>query len=184
VVVPVPDSGVAAAIGYAAESDIPFRLGLIRNHYVGRTFIEPSQAIRDFGVKLKLNPVRHLLEGKRVILVDDSIVRGTTSRKIVRMVRSAGAREVHVRISCPPTISPCFYGVDTPSHSELIAANNSIEEIRRFIEADTLAYLSLDSLRRAVGDDQGQYCNACYTGNYPTELVQIEELVAAKSRRR
>jgi amidophosphoribosyltransferase len=184
VVVPVPDSGVAAAIGYAAESDIPFRLGLIRNHYVGRTFIEPSQAIRDFGVKLKLNPVRHLLEGKRVILVDDSIVRGTTSRKIVRMVRSAGAREVHVRISCPPTISPCFYGVDTPSHSELIAANNSIEEIRRFIEADTLAYLSLDSLRRAVGDDKGQYCNACYTGSYPTELVQIEELVAAKSRRR
>jgi amidophosphoribosyltransferase len=184
VVVPVPDSGVAAAIGFSAESGIPFRQALIRNHYVGRTFIEPSQAIRDFGVKLKLNPVRHLLEGKRVILVDDSIVRGTTSRKIVRMVRTAGAREVHVRISCPPTISPCFYGVDTPSHSELIAANNSIEEIRRFIEADTLAYLSLNSLRRAVGDDQGHYCNACYTGNYPTELVQIEELVAAKSRRR
>jgi amidophosphoribosyltransferase len=184
VVVPVPDSGVAAAIGYSAESGIPFRQALIRNHYVGRTFIEPSQAIRDFGVKLKLNPVRHLLEGKRVILVDDSIVRGTTSRKIVRMVRSAGAREVHVRISCPPTISPCFYGVDTPSHSELIAANNSIEEIRRFIEADSLAYLSLDALRRAVGDGKGQYCSACYTGNYPTELIQIEELVAARSRRR
>ena len=140
----------------AAESGIPFRQALIRNHYVGRTFIEPSQAIRDFGVKLKLNPVRHLLEGKRVILVDDSIVRGTTSRKIVRMVRNAGAREVHLRISCPPTISPCFYGVDTPRQSELIAANHSIEEIRQFVEADSLAYLSLDALRRAVADDQGR----------------------------
>src|SRR5277367_306764 len=138
VVVPVPDSGVAAAIGYAAEADIPFRQALIRNHYVGRTFIEPSQAIRDFGVKLKLNPVRHLLEGKRVILVDDSIVRGTTSRKIVRMVRSAGAREVHVRISCPPTISPCYYGVDTPQKSELIAATHTLEEIREFLEADSV----------------------------------------------
>jgi amidophosphoribosyltransferase len=184
VVVPVPDSGTAAAIGYASESGIPFRLALIRNHYVGRTFIEPSQAIRDFGVKLKLNPVRHLLEGKRVILVDDSIVRGTTSRKIVRMVRNAGAREVHLRISCPPTVSPCFYGVDTPRQSELIAANHSVEEIREFVEADSLAYLSLDSLRCAVADDQNEYCYACYTGNYPTELVHIEELVAAKGRRR
>src|SRR5690242_18554753 len=134
VVVPVPDSGVAAAIGYAAESGIPYRQALIRNHYVGRTFIEPSQAIRDFGVKLKINPVRHLLEGKRVILVDDSIVRGTTSRKIVRMVRSAGALEVHLRISCPPTVSPCYYGVDTPSRRELIAANHSIKEIQDFVE--------------------------------------------------
>jgi amidophosphoribosyltransferase len=184
VVVPVPDSGTAAAIGYAAESGIPFRLALIRNHYVGRTFIEPSQAIRDFGVKLKLNPVRSLLEGKRVVLVDDSIVRGTTSRKIVRMVRSAGAREVHLRISCPPTISPCFYGVDTPRQSELIAANHSLEEIRQFVEADSLAYLSLDALRRAVADNQGQYCYACYTGKYPTDLVHIEELVAAKGRQR
>jgi amidophosphoribosyltransferase len=184
VVVPVPDSGVAAAIGYAAESGIPFRQALIRNHYVGRTFIEPSQAIRDFGVKLKLNPVRHLLEGKRVILVDDSIVRGTTSRKIVRMVRNAGATEVHVRVSCPPTISPCFYGVDTPRENELIAANNSMEEIREYIEADSLAYLSLDALRRAVADDKKQYCYACYTSEYPTELVQIEELVAAKGRQR
>lgn len=183
VVVPVPDSGVAAALGYSAESGIPFRLGLIRNHYVGRTFIEPSQAIRDFGVKLKLNPVRHLLEGRRVILVDDSIVRGTTSRKIVRMVRNAGAREVHLRISCPPTVSPCFYGVDTPCNKELIAANHSIEEIREFVEADSLAYLSLESLREAVADDQNQYCYACYTGDYPTELVQIEELAAARSRR-
>ncbi|MBS1831458.1 MAG: amidophosphoribosyltransferase, partial [Acidobacteria bacterium] len=135
VVVPVPDSGVAAALGYASESGIPYRQGLIRNHYVGRTFIEPSQAIRDFGVKLKLNPVRHLIEGKRVILVDDSIVRGTTSRKIVRMVRSAGAKEVHLRISCPPTVSPCFYGVDTPVESELIAANSTLEEIRKYVEA-------------------------------------------------
>src|ERR1700693_5325896 len=150
VVVPVPDSGVAAAIGYASESNIPFRQALIRNHYVGRTFIEPSQAIRDFGVKLKLNPVRHQLEGKRVILVDDSIVRGTTCRKIVRMVRNAGAREVHLRISCPPTISPCFYGVDTPRESELIASNHSVEEIREFVEADSLAYLSIDALRQAV----------------------------------
>jgi len=183
VVVPVPDSGVTAAIGYADESGLPFRQALIRNHYVGRTFIEPSQAIRDFGVKLKLNPVRALLEGKRVVLVDDSIVRGTTSRKIVRMVRQAGAREVHVRVSCPPTISPCFYGVDTPTKNELIGANNTVEEIRRFIEADSLAYLSLPSLRRAVEDDRKhEYCYACYTGDYPTELINIEELMAAKKR--
>jgi len=183
IVVPVPDSGVPAAIGYAAEAKLPFRHGLIRNHYVGRTFIEPSQEIRDFGVKLKLNPVRHLLEGKRVVLVDDSIVRGTTSRKLVRTVRSAGAREVHMRISCPPTVSPCFYGVDTPSKSELIAANNTVEEIRRFVEADSLGYLSLGSLSQAVDDHDGRYCYACYTGNYPTELVQIEELAAAKRAR-
>src|SRR5262249_8996710 len=160
-VVPVPDSGVAAAIGYAAESGLPYRQALIRNHYVGRTFIEPSQAIRDFGVKLKLNPVRHLLQGQRVVLVDDSIVRGTTSRKIVRMVRQAGAREVHLRISCPPTISPCFYGVDTPNKSELIACNHNLEEIRRFTEADSLGYLSIASLRKAVADDRHEYCYAC-----------------------
>ena len=182
VVVPVPDSGVAAALGYAEESGISYRQALIRNHYVGRTFIEPTQAIRDFGVKLKLNPIRHLLEGKRVILVDDSIVRGPTSRKIVRMVRQAGAREVHMRISCPPTVSPCFYGVDTPSERELIAANNTVEETRRFIEADTLGYLSLGGLREAVSDTDQRYCYACYTGNYPTELVDIEELRAAKQR--
>jgi amidophosphoribosyltransferase len=183
VVVPVPDSGVAAAIGYAAESGIPYRQALIRNHYVGRTFIEPSQAIRDFGVKLKLNPIRHLLEGKRVILVDDSIVRGTTSRKIVRMVRGAGAREVHMRISCPPTISPCFYGVDTPVQAELIAANHSTEEIRKFLDADSLSYLSLGSLREAVADKNHDYCYACYTGNYPTDLVNLDELIAARERR-
>ncbi len=182
VVVPVPDSGVSAAIGFSSESGIPYRQALIRNHYVGRTFIEPSQAIRDFGVKLKLNPVRHLLEGRRVVLVDDSIVRGTTSRKIVRMVRGAGASEVHLRISCPPTISPCYYGVDTPNSAELIAANHSIEEIRRFVEADTLAYLSMDGLHDAVEDTQRHYCYACYTGAYPTDLVNIEELVAARGR--
>ncbi|HVN06097.1 MAG TPA: amidophosphoribosyltransferase [Bryobacteraceae bacterium] len=178
VVVPVPDSGVAAALGYSAESGLPFRHALIRNHYIGRTFIEPSQAIRDFGVKLKLNPVRYLLEGKSVVLVDDSIVRGTTSRKIVRMVRQAGARAVHLRISCPPTISPCFYGVDTPTKRELIAANNNVEGIRRFVEADTLGYLSLASLRAAVGDtEKHEYCYACYTGDYPTELINIEQLM-------
>ena len=182
-VVPVPDSGVAAALGYSAESGLPFRHALIRNHYVGRTFIEPSQAIRDFGVKLKLNPVRYLLEGKRVVLVDDSVVRGTTSRKIVRMVRAAGAREVHLRISCPPTISPCFYGVDTPQKSELIAANSPVEEIRRFVEADSLGYLSLTSLRNAVADENHEFCYACYTGDYPTELINIEELIAAKPKR-
>jgi amidophosphoribosyltransferase len=181
VVVPVPDSGVSAAIGYADEAGLPFRQALIRNHYVGRTFIEPSQAIRDFGVKLKLNPVRHLLEGKSVVLVDDSIVRGTTSRKIVRMVRSAGAREVHLRISCPPTLSPCFYGVDTPTKNELIAANNTVEEIRRFVEADTLGYLPLSKLREAVNDQEHHdYCYACYTGDYPTDLVNIQELMTAK----
>jgi amidophosphoribosyltransferase len=179
-VVPVPDSGVGAAIGYAAESGIPYKQALIRNHYVGRTFIEPSQAIRDFGVRLKLNPVRHVLEGQRVILVDDSIVRGTTSRKIVRMIRDAGAREVHLRISCPPTISPCYYGVDTPSHRELIAANNSIEQIQEHVEADSLAYLSIEALRKSVQDSDHRFCYSCYTGKYPT-LVQIDEIVLAKT---
>jgi len=180
VVVPVPDSGVPAASGFAEESGIPFRIGLIRNHYVGRTFIEPTQAIRDFGVKLKLNPVRSLLEGKRVVLVDDSIVRGTTSRKIVRIVREAGAREVHMRISCPPTVSPCFYGIDTPTKKELIAATHSIEEIREYLGADTLGYLSVEGLRRAVGDTQSRFCLACYTGNYPT-VIQ-EPLIALRNR--
>lgn len=182
-VVPVPDSGVSAAIGYSAESGLPFRQALIRNHYVGRTFIQPSQAIRDLGVRMKLNPVRYLLEGKSVVLVDDSIVRGTTSRKIVRMVRQAGAREVHLRISCPPTISPCFYGVDTPIKSELIAANHTVEEIRKFVEADSLGYLSRASLRQAVADNKHEFCYACYTGDYPTQLVNIEELMSAKTRR-
>jgi amidophosphoribosyltransferase len=182
VVVPVPDSGVTAALGYAEQAGLPFRMGLIRNHYVGRTFIEPEQRVRDFGVRLKLNPVRNLLEGKRVILIDDSIIRGTTSRKIVRMVRGAGAKEVHLRISCPPTISPCFYGVDTPSKRDLIAANKSIEEIRQFIEADSLAYLSLDGLLKACETkEKSGYCTACYTGNYPTQWVDVDEILPAEA---
>jgi len=185
-IVPVPDSGVTAAIGYATESGVPFNLGLIRNHYVGRTFIQPEQRVRDFGVRMKLNPVRSLLEGKRVVLIDDSIIRGTTSRKIVRMVRAAGATEVHMRISCPPTISPCFYGVDTPSKKDLIAANKSIEEIREFIEADSLAYLSLPGLTHACttgepaqGLSPASFCTACYTGHYPTQWVDVEEILPA-----
>ena len=184
IVVPVPDSGVTAAMGYAAESGIPFNFGLIRNHYVGRTFIEPRQNVRDFGVKLKLNPVRSVLQGKRVVLIDDSIVRGTTSRKIVRMIRGAGARQVHMRISCPPTISPCFYGVDTPSKRELIAANKSVEEIREFIGADSLAYLSLEGMKKACGEgEKTTYCTACYTGVYPTNWVDVEEIQPAVSRK-
>jgi len=179
-VVPVPDSGVAAAMGFSEESGIPVRFGLIRNHYVGRTFIEPSQAIRDFGVKLKLNPVRSLLEGRRVVLVDDSIIRGTTSRKIVRIVREAGAKEVHMRISCPPTVSPCYYGIDTPTKKELIASTHNVEEIRQFIEADTLGYLSLEGMRQAVDDTEGRYCLACYTSNYPTAVQ--EPLIALRNR--
>ena len=183
-VVPVPDSGVTAAVGYAAESGLPFRFALIRNHYVGRTFIEPRQSVRDFGVKLKLNPVRSLLAGKRVVLIDDSIVRGTTSRKIVRMIRNAGAKEVHMRISCPPTISSCFYGVDTPSRKQLIAANKSVEEICDYIGADSLAYLSLEGLKHACGEgEMTSYCTACYTGNYPTELIDVEEIQPAVIRR-
>jgi amidophosphoribosyltransferase len=233
IVVPVPDSGVPAAVGYSQESGVPFRMGLIRNHYVGRTFIEPQQSIRDFGVKLKLNPVPEILRGQRVVLVDDSIVRGTTSRKIVRMMREAGAAEVHMRISCPPTISPCYYGVDTPTREELVASDDSqvrprltaeeleafetrllrgaavpaaglqsahagktagpssigtsetpappeprnlrtIEEIRRYLGADSLGYVSLASLRRAVEDTRGSFCTSCYTGIYPVDGAQGE----------
>ncbi len=174
VVVPVPDSGVCAAMGFSAEAGIPLRMGLIRNHYVGRTFIEPQSAIRHFGVRVKLNPVRSILEGKRVVLVDDSIVRGTTSRKIVGMVRAAGAKEVHVRISCPPTVSPCFYGIDTPRRSELIAATHTIEDIRKFLEADSVGYLSLEGLMAAVGNGHESYCSSCYTGHYPVECPRDE----------
>lgn len=180
IVVPVPDSGVTAAMGFSHESGIPLQFGLIRNHYVGRTFIEPEQRVRDFGVKLKLNPVRNVLEGRKVVLIDDSIVRGTTSRKIVRMVRDAGAKEVHMRISCPPTISPCYYGVDTPSKNQLIAANKSVDEIREYIGADSLAYLSLEGLRKAAGEgDEPMYCTACYTGKYPTHIVDVEDITPA-----
>jgi amidophosphoribosyltransferase len=174
VVVPIPDSGVCAATGFAEAAGLPLQMGLIRNHYVGRTFIEPHQAIRHFGVRVKLNPVRSILQDRRVVLVDDSIVRGTTSRKIVKMVRAAGAKEVHLRISCPPTISPCFYGVDTPKRSELIAATHQLDEIRRFIGADTLGYLSLEGLLSAVGEGRGSYCTSCYTGKYPVAFPQDE----------
>ena len=174
VVVPVPDSGVCAAVGFADAAGIPMRIGLIRNHYVGRTFIEPQQSIRHFGVKVKLNPVRSIIEGQRVVLVDDSIVRGTTSRKIVKMVRSAGAREVHVRISCPPTVSPCFYGVDTPRRAELIGATHTLEEIRKYLNADSLGYLSLEGLTAGVRGGSSKYCTSCYTGVYPVAFPRNE----------
>src|SRR5919109_1019133 len=169
-VTPVPDSGVPAAIGYAEESGIPLEFGLIRNHYVGRTFIEPSQSIRHFGVKIKLNAQKEVLNGKRVVVVDDSIVRGTTSRKIIRMLRDAGAKEVHMRISSPATISPCYYGIDTPTRSELIASSSSVEEIRRFIEADTLAYLSREGMYAYFNGQSRGFCDACFSGNYPVHF--------------
>ncbi|MFQ5828776.1 MAG: amidophosphoribosyltransferase [Candidatus Methylomirabilia bacterium] len=166
IVIPVPDSGMGAALGFAEESGIPFEVGLIRNHYVGRTFIEPKQGIRHFGVKVKLNPMRETLDGRRVVVVDDSIVRGTTSQKIVRMIRSAGAREVHVRISSPPIQWPCYYGIDTPTRRELIGSSHRVEEIRRYLDADSLGYLSLDGMLKATGDDPSQFCHACFTGSY------------------
>lgn len=168
IVVPVPDSGVAASIGYAAESGIKFRQAIIRNHYVGRTFIEPTQSIRSFGVRLKLNPIKDLINGSRIVLVDDSIVRGTTSKKIVEMVREAGAKEVHMRISCPPTAHSCYYGVDTPDRDHLIAAHMSVEEIANAIGVDSLGYLSLEGMLESCGIDASRSCNACWTGKYPT----------------
>ncbi len=170
VVIPVPDSGVPAAVGFSEVSGIPFQMGLIRSHYIGRTFIEPKDAIRHFGVKIKLNAVRDLLRGKRVVVIDDSIVRGTTSRKIVKMIRDAGAKEVHMRISSPPTICPCFYGIDTPTKKELIASSHAIDEISTYITADTLRYLSIEGLYRAVSDAGGSFCDACFTGKYPVEF--------------
>jgi amidophosphoribosyltransferase len=166
VVIPVPDSGVPAALGYAEEAGIPFGLGLIRNHYVGRTFIEPRQTIRHFGVKIKLNPVKDVLKGKRVVVVDDSIVRGTTSKKIIKMIRNAGASEIHMRISSPPTMFPCYYGIDTPTRQELIASSHNIEEIRKYITADTLGYIGLEGVRKVV-DRPINYCVACFSGDYP-----------------
>ncbi|OHE57127.1 MAG: amidophosphoribosyltransferase [Thermodesulfovibrio sp. RBG_19FT_COMBO_41_18] len=167
IVIPVPDSGVPAAIGYSEESKIPFDFGLIRNHYVGRTFIEPKHSIRHFGVKIKLNPVRKLLEGKRVIVIDDSIVRGTTSKKIVKMVReSGGAKEVHLKISSPPTIGPCFYGIDTPTRQELIASSHLVEEVRKYVTADSLSYLSLEGLKGIIPESHN-YCTACFDNYYP-----------------
>ncbi|MEI7704663.1 MAG: amidophosphoribosyltransferase [Deltaproteobacteria bacterium] len=165
-VLPVPDSGVPAAIGYSNASGIPFAMGLVRSHYVGRTFIEPAQSIRHFGVKLKLNAVKDMLKGKRIVVVDDSVVRGTTSRKIVKMLRSAGASEVHMRISSPPTAWPCYYGIDTPTRQELIASSHSVDEIARYITADSLGYLSLEGMYAALGEDRSGYCDACFSGEY------------------
>ncbi|MEK7762936.1 MAG: amidophosphoribosyltransferase [Nitrospirota bacterium] len=176
IVIPVPDSGVPAALGYSEGGGIPFETGLIRNHYVGRTFIEPEQSIRHFGVKVKLNAVPEVLAGKRVVVVDDSLVRGTTSRKIVKMLRNAGAKEVHMRISSPPIISPCFYGIDTPTKKELIASNHSTEEIRKYITADSLAYLSLDGMLQSSPGVPAQYCNACFTEKYPIAFTRAEEM--------
>ncbi|HSD88454.1 MAG TPA: amidophosphoribosyltransferase [Kofleriaceae bacterium] len=175
VVIPVPDSGVPAAIGFSKESGIPFEMGLIRSHYVGRTFIEPQDSIRHFGVRLKLSPVRAIIDGKRVVVVDDSLVRGTTSRKIVKMLRNAGAREVHLRISAPPTTHPCFYGIDTPNRSELVAASHTVDEIARYVTCDSLGYLSHAGMVAAVGGataDPQAYCSACFTGEYPVALGQ------------
>jgi len=170
IVVPVPDSGVPAALGYSEESKIPFEMGLIRNHYVGRTFIEPTDSIRHFGVKVKLNAQRDVLKGKRIVVIDDSIVRGTTSRKIVRMLRAAGAAEVHFRVSAPPTVSPCYYGVDTPTHEELVANKMNLEELRQYIVADSLSYLSEEGLYAFSGSKKPGYCDACFTGQYPVSV--------------
>lgn len=173
-VIPVPDSGVPAAIGYSQESGIPFEFGIIRNHYIGRTFIQPQQSIRSFGVKIKLNPQMAVLAGKRVVVVDDSLVRGTTSQKIISLIRQAGAKEVHMRIASPPTTGPCFYGVDTPQKNQLIAASKSVADINRFIEADSLGYLSLQGLHEALHETSGktQFCSACFDGKYPTPLFE------------
>lgn len=176
IVIPVPDSGVPAAMGYAEGSGIPFETGLIRNHYVGRTFIEPEQSIRHFGVKIKLNAIPEVLEGKRVVVVDDSIVRGTTSRKIVKMIRQAGAREIHMRISSPSIVSPCFYGIDTPTRKELIGSSHTIQETRKYITADSLAYLSLDGMLKAAPGAPDQYCTACFTEDYPIPFTKAEEM--------
>jgi amidophosphoribosyltransferase len=182
-VIPVPDSGTPAAIGYAQQSGIPFELGIIRSHYVGRTFIQPTDNIRHLGVKLKHNANRALIEGKSIILIDDSIVRGTTSLKIVQMMRDAGAREVHMRIASPPTRHSCFYGVDTPERSKLLAANHDVEGMRAFIQADSLSFISIDGLYKAVGEPgrnqaRPQYCDACFTGHYPTRLTDQDDVEA------
>ncbi|MBI3593144.1 MAG: amidophosphoribosyltransferase, partial [Nitrospirae bacterium] len=183
IVIPVPDSGVPAAIGFAEEGNIPFDFGLIRNHYIGRTFIEPKQSIRHFGVKIKLNPVRDLLQGKRVVVVDDSIVRGTTSKKIVKMIREVGgAREVHMRICSPPTVGPCFYGIDTPTRHELIASSHMTEEIRKYITAESLAYMSIEGLKKIIPNPEN-YCSACFDNSYPISfpkegLEQMELIFA------
>jgi len=170
-IVPVPDSGVVSAMGFAEESGIPFEMGLIRNHYVGRTFIEPQSQIRDFGVKLKLNPVKEIIAGKRIAIIDDSIVRGTTARKIVKMLRDAGAKEVHLRISAPPILHSCFYGIDTPTKEELIAHTHDLEETRQYLAADSLAYLSLEKMMEVLENGKKKFCSACFDGNYPIPIT-------------
>ena len=174
-VIPVPDSGVPAALGYSEESEIPFELGIIRNHYIGRTFIQPQQSIRDFGVKIKHNPQSAIIKGKRVVVVDDSVVRGTTSKKLINLIRQAGAKEVHLRIASPPTTGPCYYGVDTPRRQQLIASSQSVEQIREFVGADSLGYLTVDGLLKSVKGDQNNYCAACFDGKYPTELYDLQK---------
>ncbi|MBI1911634.1 MAG: amidophosphoribosyltransferase [Deltaproteobacteria bacterium] len=176
IVIPVPDSGVPAAIGYAEQSGIPFDKGIVRNHYVGRTFIEPKDSIRHFGVKIKLNAIKELINGKRVIVIDDSIVRGTTSRKIIKMIRNAGAKEVHMRISSPPTICPCYYGIDTPSREELIASRQGVKEINDYITSDTLGYLSVEGMYKAASEAGRSFCDACFTGRYPVDILKEENL--------
>ena len=184
-VVPVPDSGVPAAIGFSQASQIPFELGIIRSHYVGRTFIQPSQEVRHLGVKLKHNANSALVAGKRIVLIDDSIVRGTTSVKIVQMMRDAGAREVHMRIASPPTTHSCFYGVDTPERAKLLAAQMGVEQMRDYINADSLAFISIEGLYRALGEErnneQPQRCDACFTGDYPTTLTDLADKEGATS---
>jgi amidophosphoribosyltransferase len=176
VVIPVPDSGIPAALGFAEAAGIPFDIGLIRNHYVGRTFIEPQKSIRHFGVKIKLNANRRFLEGKRVVVVDDSIVRGTTSKKLVQMIRQAGAKEVHMRISSPPTTHPCLYGIDTPTPNELIASSHTVEEICEYLQADSLAYLSHEGMMRVARESEQSYCSACFTGDYPIHVPWREDV--------
>jgi amidophosphoribosyltransferase len=172
VVIGVPDSGVPGAVGYAKESGIPYGEGLVKNRYIGRTFISPSESLRQQGIRLKLNPLRHVIEGKRLVVVDDSIVRGNTSRKLIALLRDAGATEVHVRVTAPPVEWPCFYGIDTDTQEQLIAANQSVEEIRAFIGADSLAYLSVDDMVASCGGTADQYCTACFTGDYPIPIPE------------
>jgi amidophosphoribosyltransferase len=172
IVVPIPDSSIAAALGYARESGIPYEIGMIRNHYIGRTFIEPSQKIRDFGAKIKFNVIRTAVKDKRVVVVDDSIMRGTTMRKIIKMFRKGGAREIHIRISAPPTKYPCFYGIDIPTHSELIAATHTIEEIRKYLRVDSIEYLTVDTMLKAVDRPDMEFCMACFNGDYPIEFEE------------
>ncbi len=175
IVVPIPDSSVCAALGYSRESGIPYEMGMIRSHYIGRTFIEPEQRIRDFGAKIKYNVVRSAVKGKRILVVDDSIMRGTTMRKIIKMFRNAGATEVHVRISAPPTTHPCFYGIDIPTHNELIAATHTIEEIRKYLRVDSIAYLTIENMLKALDVHHGKFCTACFDGNYPVEFGESED---------